>query len=311
MKKHVLSGLCLIMAVAGQAQELFIADFEQQPIYNSLYFDLEDPNLAHPLINNSDQPILNVAPDANHLGYSAYYTPYDDPSTGLSDGDQVGITDDTATVGTFYEGTQGYVLSDIDGNFTLNFTEVPLQQWTQAMVSCSLFIKESIYEGDGTQNTASSDRIAIYVSNPDKGAKIDLLDTTGHDIDALDIEGRWLNLSAQIPGFDRAQLVIEARNNASNEAFYIDDIRFEGQLSVSDFSETQSVAIPNPMEHNFSLLRRPARLKEIYIQNIFGRIVWRGVTRQNTWEVTELNSGLYFLNIAQDHKTWTQKIIKK
>lgn len=311
MKHNVLSGFCLMVTLLGQAQELFIADFEQQTVYSSLYYDLEDPNLPHYLVNNQEEPILNVAPNNQQLGYSAFYSPYDDPSTGLSDGDQVGITDDTATVGSFYEGNQGYVLSDIDGNFTLTFSEVALDQWTHSVVSCNIFIKESTYEGDGTQNAANSDRLAIYVLNPLNGVKIDLLDTTGHDIDELDIEGRWINFSAQIPEFDKAQLIIEARNNASNEAFFIDDIRFEGQLSVAHHSAVESVAAPNPIDQYFSLARRPSDLKEIYIQNIFGRIIWRGDTRQNIWTVGHLNSGLYFLNVAQQDKTWTQKIIKK
>lgn len=311
MRQHVLCGLCLMATHLGKAQETFIADFEQQPIYNSLYFDLEDPNAPHPLINNFEQPILNQEPNNNQLGYTAFYTPFDDPGVGLSDGDQVGITDDTSTVGSFYEGNQGYILSDIDGNFILNFSEVPLRQWTQTVVSCSLFIKESTYEGDGTQNSANSDRIAIYVLNPQSGDKIDLIDTTGHDIDDLDIEGRWLHLNAQIPSFERAQLIIEARNNASNEAFFIDDIRFEGQLGTAQHQLSECAVAPNPIDHYFSLASRPSQLKEIYIQNIFGRIVWRGDTEQNSWAVSHLNSGLYFLNVAEQDKTWTQKIIKK
>lgn len=108
-----------------------------------------------------------------------------------------------------------------------------------------------------------------------------LIDTTGHDIDDLDIEGQWLNLSAHIPEFDLAQLIIEARNNASNEAFFIDDVHFEGRLSVPNNFNPALVAAPNPIDQYFSLARRPSDLKEIYIQNIFGRIVWRGDTRQN------------------------------
>lgn len=299
------------MTQAGQTQELFIANFEQQSVHNSLYYDLEDPSVAHVLANNPNEPILNFRGQDNNLGYTAFYVPYDDPSTGLSDGDHVGVTDDTAIIGAWSEGNQGYILSDIDGNFILNFSEVLLNQWAETTVSCSLFIRESTYEGDGTQNASNSDRIAIYVIDPSDGSKIDLIDTAGNDIDDLDIEGRWLRLTAQISGFNRAQLVVEARNNASNEAFYIDDIRFEAQLNISDLKTSQSVVIPNPIDHDFSLIMRPSDLKEIFIQNIFGRIIWRGDINQNSWSVPHLNSGLYFLNIADRDLTWTQKIIKK
>ena len=201
MKLHVLSGLCLIMTQTGQAQELFLANFEQQSVYNSLYYDLDDPNSPHSLVNNPDEPLLNFSGQGNNLGYSAFYVPYDDPSTGLSDGDHVGITDDTGITGAWSEGNQGYVLSDIDGNFILNFSEIQLNQSAETTVSCSLFIRESTYEGDGTQNASNSDRIAIYVVDPSNGSKIDLINTEGHDIDDLDIEGRWLRLTAQITGF--------------------------------------------------------------------------------------------------------------
>ncbi len=311
MKQHVMTGFCLIVIHLAQAQELFIANFEAQPTYSSLYHDLEDPNTPHPLINNFEEPILNVDSNNNQLGYQAFYTPYDDPSNGLSDGDQVGITDDIATVGSFYEGSQGYVMSDIDGNFTLNFAEVSLSEWSEVIVSCQVFIKESTYEGDGTQNASNSDRLAIYVTNPINGDKIDLLDTTGSDIDDLNIEGRWLSLSASIPEFDSAQLVVEARNNASSEAFYIDHVQFQGQLGARDHLQHQTAVIPNPIDYNFSLTRRPSALKEIYIQNIFGRIVWRGDVTQESWGIAHLNSGLYFLNVADSDNFSTQKIIKK
>ncbi len=311
MKHLVLSGFSILITVTGLSQGLFIANFEQQQTYTSLYHDLDDPNHPHPLLNNNQEPILNVVGVNNNLGFSAYYLPYDDPGTGLSDGDEVGVTNDTTTVGAFYEGNQGYVLSDIDGNYILTFSEVSLNPSGQNMVSCSLFIKESTYEGDGTQNIANSDRIAIYVINPTDGSKIDLIDTTGSDIDDLNIEGQWLTFSAEIPEFEQAQLVVEARNNASNEAFYIDDIRFDSTMSIFNHEASISAVVPNPINQSFGLTKRPSDLKEIYIQNIFGRIIWRGDANQNEWAIPELNSGLYFLNLTNKNRIYTQKIIKQ
>jgi hypothetical protein len=82
-------------------------------------------------------------------------------------------------------------------------------------------------------------------------------------------------------------------------------------LSVPNNFNPALVAAPNPIDQYFSLARRPSDLKEIYIQNIFGRIVWRGDTRQNAWTVGHLTSGLYFLNIKGQENIWIQKIIKK
>lgn len=73
MKHLVLSGFSILITVTGLSQGLFIANFEQQQTYTSLYHDLDDPNHPHPLLNNNQEPILNVVAVNNNLGYSAYY----------------------------------------------------------------------------------------------------------------------------------------------------------------------------------------------------------------------------------------------
>ena len=104
--------------------------------------------------------------------------------------------------------------------------------------------------------------------------------------------------------------MIEARNNASDEAFFIDNIKFEGQLGLTGPNHSNSRVVPNPVTTNFSISSRPFDLRAIYIKNIFGRTVWRGSSEHSAWEISHLNSGLYFLNIERDNSTWTQKIIK-
>ena len=311
MRIQILSSICLLtLNLNSFSQALFHANFEEHPVTSALYYDTEDPSLPHPLTNNPDQPLLNVDALGPALGYQASYIPYDQDSTGFGDGDHVGITDSQNMVGAFSQGNQGYIMSDIDVNFILTFSEVDLNGMDQITVSCDAFINQASYEGDGVNNASNSDRIAIYIINPETGDRIDLINSTGQDINDLNIEGRWLNLSANLSGFNRAQLVIEARNNASDEAFFIDNIKFEGQLGLTGPNHSNSRVVPNPVTTNFSISSRPFDLRAIYIKNIFGRTVWRGSSEHSAWEISHLNSGLYFLNIERDNSTWTQKIIK-
>ena len=174
-------------------------------------------------------------------------------------------------VGAFSQGNQGYIMSDIDGNFILTFSEVDLNGMDQITVSCDAFINQTSYEGDGVNNASNSDRIAIYIINPETGDRIDLINSTGQDIN---------------------------------------DLNIAGQLGLTGPNHSNSRVVPNPVTTNFSISSRPFDLRAIYIKNIFGRTVWRGSSEHSAWEISHLNSGLYFLNIERDNSTWTQKIIK-
>lgn len=167
MRIQILSSICLLtLSLNSFSQALFHANFEEHPVTSALYYDTEDPSLPHPLTNNPDQPLLNVDALGPALGYQASYIPYDQASKGLGDGDHVGITDNQNMVGAFSQGNQGYIMSDIDGNFILTFSEVDLNGMDQITVSCDAFINQTSYEGDGVNNASNSDRIAIYIINP-------------------------------------------------------------------------------------------------------------------------------------------------
>ncbi|HBY68280.1 MAG TPA: hypothetical protein DEG69_11300, partial [Flavobacteriaceae bacterium] len=174
-------------------------------------------NVAHDLINNPDEPIVNYTSTGGELGFNARYEPYDTPGDGLTDGDFVGVTDIQPTNDNPYpDGDQGYQISDSDGNFILEFDQVDLTGVTDPTVSIDYFIVESGYEGDGTVNESSSDRLRIYVKDLTNGSELDILNTTGSDINDLGIEGSWITGSAPVLSNTTVQLVIEARVNASS-----------------------------------------------------------------------------------------------
>ncbi|MDG1063008.1 MAG: T9SS type A sorting domain-containing protein [Flavobacteriaceae bacterium] len=289
--------------------QIISTSFEGIPCPNALYFDPMDPATPHPLDNQNEQPILNWPETNQELGFNAYYSPYDQASVGLSDGDSVGITDRTTIVGGFSEGTQGYEISDCDGNYTLEFTPIDLQGVDQASIAIDVFIAPTGYEGDGVANSAQSDRLHIYVKDLEQQGQIDLLNTTGNDINDLNIEGRWLNLTADISRFNRVQLIVTARNNTAAEAFYLDRVEVQGILSDTSTKQPDPVIFPNPTRQSFTLVGSDHIDTEMALYDIFGHHVWTGHSQGVIHDVSMLQSGLYFLSIIKDKNIRTQKLI--
>ena len=87
------------------------------------------------------------------------------------------------------------VLSDVDGNFILEFDPVIA---TSPTISIDYYVSETGYEGDGTSNTSGSDRLRIYLKDLGNNMEYDLLNTTGNDINDLGIEGSWTTVSFSI-----------------------------------------------------------------------------------------------------------------
>ena len=120
MKKITILAAFLV-SVASFAQ-ISGTSFEEPAVFSIEYTDTDDANVAHDLINNPDEPIVNYTSTGGELGFNARYEPYDTPGDGLTDGDFVGVTDFTPTNNDPYpDGDQGYQISDSDGNFILEF----------------------------------------------------------------------------------------------------------------------------------------------------------------------------------------------
>ena len=308
--KYVFYCSLFIMALLRPISAQVIGtSFEDIPCHSGLYFDPLDPETPHPLPNQTEQPILNWPPTSDQLGFNAYYTPYDQASIGLSDGDSVGVTNRNSIVGAFSDGDQGYEISDCDGNFTLEFTPIDLQEFSQASLSIDVWIATTGYEGNGVNNTAQSDRLHIYVQDLDQTKQRDLLNTTGYDINDLDIEGRWLRRSVDISDFNQAQLVVTARNNTAAEAFYLDRIQVEGTLASNSINQTNPVIFPNPAKNSFTLLGHDQANTLLTLYDVFGHNVWTSDSKSLTHDVSMLHSGLYFLSLVKDQNTRTQKLI--
>lgn len=299
----------LLANVIGFSQIAFTS-FEEPPVFTIEYTDTGDPNVAHDLINNSNEPLVDFSTTGSEIGFDARYEPYDSPGTGLSDGDAVGVTDEPPTNSNPYtDGLQGYQLSDIDGNFILEFDPITTGGGSHEL-TIDYFISETGYEGDGTSNTSGSDRLRIYVKDLTNITETDILNTTGNDINDLGIEGFWISGIATLLPNITAQLVIEARTNSGAESFYLDNIIVQGPLNIENSEENLFAIVPNPAtSDHVNIVSRNAGAIEITVYDLLGNSLIKKLLNSQKLDVSMLNSGVYILEIKQGSTVSAKKLV--
>lgn len=150
---------------------------------------------------------------------------------GLADGDFVGVTDFTGTVGSFTDGAQGYEIQDADGLYRLTFEEINLAAVGAVTLSLDAFLQETGWETD--------DLFSIKVVT-DQGVET-LIDTAGLDIDDLGIEGAWTDYSITLGAdVNTAQLVVELDSNSGSESLFLDNIKLRELVSVGQSFEDEA-----------------------------------------------------------------------
>ena len=290
--------------------QLASTSFEEAPVFSIEYTDTGDATVAHDLINNMDEPLVDFTFVNQEIGFNARYEPYISPGDGLTDGDLVGVTDSAPTAAApFTEGLQGYEISDVDGNFILEFEPVTA---TSPTISIDYYINETGYEGDGTSNTSGSDRLRIYIKDLDNNMEYDLLNTTGNDINDLGIEGSWNTVSLSIENSPNIniQLIIEARTNSGAEAFYFDNVIFEQLLGDGEFEGDYFTIYPNPTDKGYvNIISKTNGIKQVAVFDILGQQVINCHLISDRLDISELSSGVYFVEIDHEQATVTKKLV--
>lgn len=212
------------IAATAQADGLVIAytSFENAFV-GSQYVDLGDASMDHDLFNNAGQSDVDFLADGVEIGFDSQYF-NSRGSVGLTDGDFVGATDFTGTVGAFTDGVQGFEMQDADGTMRTSFDTVtsPLGtpgarvefEWSLCM---DYYVQATGWEAD--------DRIRIWVVAD--GTEIDILNTAGSDINDLGIEGGWISTDLNLTGYVDVTLHVELESNSGSEALYLDNIVFK------------------------------------------------------------------------------------
>jgi hypothetical protein len=209
-------------AQAGGSQVIAFTSFENAFV-GDRYVDTGDASMDHDLINNAGQSDVDFLADGVEIGYdSQYFNTRND--VGLTDGDFVGATNFTGTVGAFTDGVQGFELQDADGTMRTSFDTVssPLGtpgarvdfEWSLCM---DYFVQETGWESD--------DAIRIWVDAD--GTEIDIINTYGLDIDDLGIEDFWTTAVVNLTGYVDVTLHVELESNSGSESLYLDNIVFK------------------------------------------------------------------------------------
>lgn len=192
----------------------------EEPTTGGQYTDTGDPLTDHALINNAGEAPVNYTSIGGEIGFSSFYFNTRN-STGLTDGDFVGVTNFVGTVGAYTDGTQGFQIGDPDGKMRVTFDAVSLNGESNPEVAIKYFLQETGWETD--------DVVRIWVV-VDGGIEIDLLNTNGSDIDDLGIEGSWLTATANLNTYTTAILNVELDSNSASESIYLDQIEFRNGL---------------------------------------------------------------------------------
>ena len=327
MKKPTLFIAALFIAPASFAQ-IAGTSFEEPGTFSGKYTDTGDPTVAHPLINNADEPLVNYTSIGGELGFQAYYVPYDTPAEGLTDGDFVGVMSfaPSSDVG-YTDGDQGYQMNDIDGNMIVEFDEVDITSVSNPTVSLDFLLSinnnnptSGNYEGNGTENSSEHDRLRIYVKDLTNNTEISLFDSTGIDLDEFvpfdNSEGvyllQWQTVEATLLPNTQVQLVIEGRTNASAESFWFDNIVFNGVLGVNDQAADTFSIYPNPATNGYvNISSKINGSKKISVFDVLGKEVIRTILNNERLDISALNSGIYILKVEQGKASTTKKLVVK
>jgi len=286
--------------------------FEEPGIFTIQYLDTGDATTAHDLASNADEPFVNYTSTGGEMGFNARYEPYDNPSDGLTDGDWVGVTAFAGDVGEFSDGVQGYGVGDPDGNFILEFDVLDLTNYVDLTMSIDYYVNETGYEGDGTENASGSDRMRIYVKDLTNGTETDILNTEGSDINDLGIEGSWISAQVDLPNNASVQLVVEVRTNSGSETLYLDNISVNGLLNTDNNVEDIFSVYPNPVTSGYVTISSPSNgEKNIAVYDILGKQVMNTTITSDRLNVSQLNSGIYMLNISENGISSTKKLVIK
>lgn len=217
MKNIVSMGVVAALAGAAHADVIASTSFENAFVGDQ-YVDTGDASVDHDLVNNAGQSVVDFMSDGVEMGFDAYYR-NTRGDVGLTDGDFVGATNFTGTVGSFTDGVQGYQLQDADGLMGVQFDTVNAISFTN--LTLDVYVQETGWE--------SEDSIRIFAV-VDGGLEVDILNTIGSDVDDLAIEGSWLNLSLDLSAYTEATLVVELDSNSGSESLYLDNIVFNGTI---------------------------------------------------------------------------------
>ena len=215
MKTLALTGLFVALSAGtASAGMLYSQSFENTDWLGGKYYDTGDATQNHWLINNAGEAAVNGD------GFSAWYEAFDPASVGLTDGDYVGVTN-YGSQG-YYDGDQGYQMSDIDGFMELHFDGY---EGSATSVSIAIYIADTGYE--------AADNFSIHWGSDPVNGTLYSLDGTGGDGNGSVLEGAsgsWMLLEFDVSTLGEGHLHVRGASNSGSEAYFIDAVSIYGDI---------------------------------------------------------------------------------
>jgi hypothetical protein len=121
-----------------------------------------------------------------------------------------------------------------------------------------------------------------------------------------------ITASGDIPSTE--ELSIRFKNpTATNSAFRIDDVTLTGTtLSVKQNSIAGLKLYPNPVSNGTLFIETKANTeKNIAVYDVLGKNVLNASTNENSVNVSSLRTGIYMVNITEEGKNATRKLVIK
>ncbi|MGB3344342.1 MAG: T9SS type A sorting domain-containing protein [Aequorivita sp.] len=316
--------LAAMFVYAASFAQIAGTSFEEPEARSGKYYDTGDPNVAHDLLNNAGEPLVNHESIGGELGFKARYVPYDVPDVGLTNGVYSGVTKKKPSTSVpFTDGANGYRMNDLDGNLILEFDVVSLVGVNNPEVSLDFLLSinsdptKGNYEGNGTLNMPGQDRLRIYVKDLTNSTEIDIIDSTGTDLDEFvpfdpgtgTYLLQWQNETVGLVKGSQVQLVIEGRNNAATESFWFDNIIFTGELGTDKLSRDSFVLYPNPIQQGYvNIVSQLDGPKNVSIYDLLGKKVGTSVLSGERLDISALSSGIYIVKIEQSGTSTSKKL---
>lgn len=207
-KSFAVAGILSAFVASGALAELLYSEsFEDPDMLGAKYFDTQDVSTDHWLFNNEGEAAVSGADS-----FGAYYI--STGGVGLGDGDYFGVTDYTGGgVGSYYDGVQGYQMSDVDGIVELHFTGY---EGAADLVTVAIFIASTGWE--------SADFLSFHYGDDDLTGDGAMLHYGEPELEANG--GVWLELA--FTPTTEGHFHIAFASNSTTEAVFVDAVNIYG-----------------------------------------------------------------------------------
>lgn len=118
------------------------------------------------------------------------------------------------------------------------------------------------------------------------------------------------DLPAGVPRFRTTQTVVNVPLLSINDTFTTMEAYTFTELGTQTFETVSFVLAPNPVENTLRIQSGNQKIRSVTLTDVTGKVVLQSVL-QNDIEVSHLQKGIYFAEIATDSGSVVKKFIKK